>query len=154
MWQVFFRSISTFENLQKRGFIGPGCCVLCRADLESVSHLLLACPFAAKIWYTFSSKLAIWGPCHSDVQGFITDWQARNYKGDFCEFRVGLLHAIFWCIWGERNDRIFRDRYRTTDQTVWRIATIVGRWLRVADRVSQDDVRRWMSLWHHTFDPG
>ncbi|CAN1766060.1 hypothetical protein LINPERHAP1_LOCUS9816 [Linum perenne] len=152
VWQVFYKSISTFENLQKRGFIGPSVCVLCRADLESVSHLLLSCSFSSWIWLTFSSKLAIWGPAHSDVSNFIREWQVRNSR--FQSFKVGLMHVLFWCIWGERNDRIFRDRVRTREQLVWKIAVTICRWLRVANIITRDEMKDWLELWRLHFDPG
>ncbi|CAN1180371.1 hypothetical protein LINPERHAP2_LOCUS34742, partial [Linum perenne] len=159
LWQVFHKSISTYENLQKRGFIGPSCCVLCKADLESVSHLLVSCPFSSQVWTILSSKLAIWGPLHSDVSYFLRDWQTRNCKGEFHKFKEVLVHAVWWCLWGGgggggRNDRIFRDRSRSREQLIWRIFSLVGRWVRVADRISQEELRNWMSLWHHDFDPG
>ncbi|CAN1751888.1 Putative ribonuclease H protein At1g65750 [Linum perenne] len=153
VWQVAHKNISSFENLQKRGFVGPNWCVMCRAGLESVSHLFLDCPFALQIWYTFSSKLAIWGPEHFDVREVIRGWQGRNCDGSFEEFRSRLLHAIFWYIWGERNSRIFRDRESSVVQVVKKIAWAVGRWLAVADRLSRDVIRSWFALWRLVFDP-
>ncbi|CAN1779103.1 hypothetical protein LINPERHAP1_LOCUS14631 [Linum perenne] len=136
LWQVYHRNISTFDNLTKRGFVGPNFCVLCRADLESVSHLFLGCRFSYSVWTTFSSKLAMVGPIDFDVHGFILGWQFRNCVGGLEIFRTCLLHAVFWYIWGERNSRIFRDEVSTIPILVWKIALAVGRWLRVAGKIS------------------
>ncbi|CAN1166504.1 Putative ribonuclease H protein At1g65750, partial [Linum perenne] len=147
VWLAFLRRVSTLDNLQRRGFIGPNFCVMCRADLESVSHLLLSCPFADFVWATFSSKLAIWGPFPNDTQEFIHSWQARNFSRRWRAFLELSLHAIFWAIWLERNARIFRDRERSPRQILWKVAFSVGRWLRASGDISHDDFREWLSLW-------
>ncbi|CAN1772223.1 hypothetical protein LINPERHAP1_LOCUS12131 [Linum perenne] len=141
------------DNLQKRGFIGPNICVMCRADLESVSHLFLSCPFACYIWVALSSKLAIWGPFSMDIQEFIRSWQAGNYSRRTRVFAEMLMHAIFWVIWLERNARIFRDRERSPRHLVWKVAFSVGRWLKAMDAISQDDFRIWMVGWNGLHDP-
>ena len=38
-WLVFRNKIPTWDNLQKRGWTGPGICVLCNLDEEAISHL-------------------------------------------------------------------------------------------------------------------
>ncbi|CAN1195894.1 hypothetical protein LINPERHAP2_LOCUS43311, partial [Linum perenne] len=112
IWQVFHKSISTFDNLAKRGFVGPSICVLCRADLESVSHLFLGCRFSCSIWSTFSSKLAMFGPTDSDVSGFIIGWQGRNCVSEFEIFSTGLMHAVFWYIWEKRIAGFLERKFR------------------------------------------
>ncbi|CAN1179405.1 hypothetical protein LINPERHAP2_LOCUS34177 [Linum perenne] len=154
VWQVFYKNISTYDNLQKRGFIGPNVCVLCRADLESVSHLFVSCSFTSQVWLTFSSKLAIWGPDPGNISDFIWGWQSRNYFSSYRRFRDRLLHAVLWYIWLERNDRIFRGRELSGDSLVWKIASVIGRWLFVAGLHTRDECHSWMSFWHSDLDPG
>ncbi|CAN1824637.1 Putative ribonuclease H protein At1g65750 [Linum perenne] len=100
LWIVFHRNISTFENLARRGFVVPSICVLCRADHESVSHLFGSCRYTSTVWTAFSSKLAIHGPFEQEVDDFIIGWQDRNCLSQFKLFWKGLLHAVFWYIWG------------------------------------------------------
>ncbi|CAN1131720.1 Putative ribonuclease H protein At1g65750 [Linum perenne] len=154
LWQVFYKNISTHENLQKRGFIGPNVCVLCRADLESVSHLFVSCAFTSQVWLIFSSKLAIWGPDHFDIRVLIQGWQSRNFQSGYRRYRDRLIHAIVWFIWLERNNRIFRGKEMSVAAVVWRVADAIGRWLCVASLVSKDELRDWMSLWRSGHDPG
>jgi hypothetical protein len=42
--------ILTWENLVKRGFLGPRKCVLCGKDEEIVLHLFVKCNFTKDIW--------------------------------------------------------------------------------------------------------
>ena len=49
-WLVHQRKILTWENLLKKGFIGPSNCYLCGTDEETIEHLLNLCPFTSKVW--------------------------------------------------------------------------------------------------------
>ena len=42
--------VPTWDILQKRNFQGPGWCVLCKKELESISHLFITCPFSIAVW--------------------------------------------------------------------------------------------------------
>ncbi|CAN1254586.1 LINE-1 reverse transcriptase homolog [Linum perenne] len=154
VWQVFHRRVSTMDNLHKRGLIGPNFCVMCRADLESVSHLFLSCTFASRVWTIFSFKLAIWGPFPSEVQVFIHSWQAGNLSRRLRPFEEVAIHAIFWFLWLERNDRIFRDIKRSPRQVLWKAILAMGRWLRAAGSILVDELHTWLSSWSIEHDPG
>eukprot|EP00253_Pinus_taeda_P024317 PITA_24317 len=49
-WTVAHQSILTRDNLRRRGMEGPSRCPLCLSDEETLSHLLLLCPFAQEVW--------------------------------------------------------------------------------------------------------
>ncbi|CAN1767685.1 Putative ribonuclease H protein At1g65750 [Linum perenne] len=144
LWQVFHKNISTCDNLARRGFIGPNMCVMCRVDLESVSHLFFTCDYAYLAWSSLISKLAMFGPFSLDVQEVIREWQSRNCLSGFESFRNCVIHAVFWYLWGERNNRIFRDLKTSPTIVVSKIIFAVGRWLYSADKVSKGD--RLLSL--------
>ena len=44
-WLVLKNKVLTWDNLQKRGKIGPVICPLCRAGEETVLHLFSRCMF-------------------------------------------------------------------------------------------------------------
>ena len=50
LWCVLENKVPTWDNLQERGFQGPGWCALCRDKGESVTHLFLKCPFCKQVW--------------------------------------------------------------------------------------------------------
>ncbi|CAN1840916.1 hypothetical protein LINPERHAP1_LOCUS36276, partial [Linum perenne] len=154
-WLAFHRNISTFKNLARRGFIGPSICVLCRADLKSVSHLFRSCRYTLVVWDAFSSKLAIHGPFEQEVDDFIIGWQDRNCLSQFQPFRKCLIHAVFWYICGERNNRIFRGDEVSSHRLVSKIVFAVGRWLRAAGKISSDEFGAWLRTWRQvSFDVG
>jgi hypothetical protein len=52
---LFFRlaadqNILTWDNLLKKGWVGPGFCYLCRAAAEDNAHLFIHCHFTKAIW--------------------------------------------------------------------------------------------------------
>lgn len=50
MWTALLEKISNMNMLQRKGFFLPNICLLCYQDAESVSLLLLHCPFSWEIW--------------------------------------------------------------------------------------------------------
>jgi hypothetical protein len=42
--------ILTWDNLIKRGFVGPSRCFLCGEEEETINHLMVKCPFTKDVW--------------------------------------------------------------------------------------------------------
>jgi hypothetical protein len=50
LWLVVHNNILTWDNLRKRGFIGPSWCQLCGSEEETQNHLLNLCTYSSSIW--------------------------------------------------------------------------------------------------------
>jgi hypothetical protein len=50
LWLAVNNKILTWNNLQLRGWKGPGHCQLCKKDSEDSAHLFIHCPFTKLIW--------------------------------------------------------------------------------------------------------
>eukprot|EP00253_Pinus_taeda_P006972 PITA_06972 len=50
LWCILKRKIPTWDILQSRFFIGPGRCLLCKSDGETINHLFTSCPVSLRIW--------------------------------------------------------------------------------------------------------
>jgi hypothetical protein len=50
LWLAVKNKILTWNNLQLRGWKGPGRCHLCKRDSEDNAHLFIHCPFTKLIW--------------------------------------------------------------------------------------------------------
>ena len=50
MWLVHHRKILTWDNLKKRGMLGPSRCHLYETQEETIEHPLNNCIFTDKIW--------------------------------------------------------------------------------------------------------
>jgi hypothetical protein len=43
MWLVHHKKILTWDNIRKRGILGPSICQLCKAEEETMEHILNSC---------------------------------------------------------------------------------------------------------------
>jgi hypothetical protein len=50
LWLVAHKSILTWDNLMKRGFVGPSICPLFLAEAETQNHLLNLCSYNSQVW--------------------------------------------------------------------------------------------------------
>ncbi|CAN1229638.1 Putative ribonuclease H protein At1g65750, partial [Linum perenne] len=151
VWLVWHKKIATIDNLQKRGMQMPNMCVLCYEDLESVDHIMLSCAFTLKVWARLSSRLSFYGPSPIDTRGFVAAWKGMNCASPFCVVMDHLLHATFWFLWLERNNRIFKDKAMHYNQVSIKILVNIGNWLSAGNMFSQAELIRWSKF---VFDPG
>jgi hypothetical protein len=50
LWLIIHNIILTWDNLKRRGFIGPSICVLCQCQEETKEHLFNGCHYNQSIW--------------------------------------------------------------------------------------------------------
>jgi hypothetical protein len=101
--------ILTWDNLIKRGMIGPSRCVLCGEREEYVNHLMVECLFTKEIWNSILNELhlkRIWGggPLSDCYQEWIKEILERDTW-------LYLLE-----IWKHRNMIIFEDHNLSLQQ--------------------------------------
>jgi hypothetical protein len=109
-WLVLHNRILTWENLRKRGYIGPSRCHLCQAKEETTNHLLDECSYTTELWdwatgiYRQSNR--IWG----NISATINNWNESYNENEMVNLCWNLTSGmIIWEIWKERNRRIFRN---------------------------------------------
>jgi hypothetical protein len=56
-WLVTEQRILTWDTLQKKGWVGPGLCHLCRAATEDSTHIFIHCQFSQAAWSNILSIL-------------------------------------------------------------------------------------------------
>lgn len=49
VWLCLANRINSWDNLQKKGWIGPSYCCLCLGDAESVDHIFVDCSFTKEV---------------------------------------------------------------------------------------------------------
>jgi len=52
---VHHKKILAWDNIQKRGILGPSRCQRCEAQEETMEHLLNNCIFTFRLWDTFTT---------------------------------------------------------------------------------------------------
>ena len=103
-WLVLNRAILTWDNLKKRGYIGPGICVLCWTHDESIDHLFIFCEFTKLIWSMLGPELDlrhVWG--HLDLHSSFEQWVFKHSLNPIISI------IVYWALWRHRNSIIFED---------------------------------------------
>ena len=58
VWLVLANKLLTWDNEQKRSWVGPGRCILCKKE-ESIYHLFVTCSYARDIWKEIIQGLVV-----------------------------------------------------------------------------------------------
>ena len=62
IWLVLNNKILTWDNLQRKGKIGPGICSLCFANIETVNHISINCSIWKSVWGVVCEQLQLHPP--------------------------------------------------------------------------------------------
>jgi hypothetical protein len=105
-WLVVENKILTWKNLQKRGWVGPGICHLCKGKRESGKHLFVHLfvnfPFTISVWNKVKLSLKYTNGWYGQTMNeCFENWAKQNF--DY----PTLPAFICWFIWLERNKTIF-----------------------------------------------
>lgn len=109
-WLVWKDKVHIWQNLQRRGKIGPRVCTLCLKATEDTTHLFYTCPFAKDVHLSLSKFFHLEPPTYDYVEQCYKWWSQR---GKHLRIIPIILH---WCIWCSRNRWIFEDMPGTLDQ--------------------------------------
>jgi hypothetical protein len=119
LWLVAHNNILTWDNLRKRGFIGPSWCQLCEQEEETQNHLLNLCPYSSCIWDQSASIMRTSDRNRIGLKETIEGWRSSTFHSPILNRIWQLLPGfILWKIWKERNRRIFNSVTRNW-QEVW-----------------------------------
>jgi hypothetical protein len=110
LWLVVHSSILTWDNLSKRGFVGPSMCILCGETAETMNHLLTSCPYTAQIWDQSALIMRTSDCVRDNIVDTITNWRDQVFHSPLLNRIWQLLPGfILWQVWKERNRRLFRN---------------------------------------------
>jgi len=110
MWLVHHKKILTWDNIRKRGILGPSKCQLYEEQEETMEHILNYCSYTTWLWNSFSN---IFQQSNRDRESITNT--LNNCRRSFLEneainrawaFTPGF---IIWNFWKEINKRIFKD---------------------------------------------
>ena len=111
-WTAAHQSILTRDNLRRRGMEGPSRCPLCLSDVETVSHLLLLCPFAQEVWRGVLKLEPANFDFPDSIPSLFRSWASSspfsfNKKSLLKTSWMWIPKFTCWKLWLERNNRIF-----------------------------------------------
>lgn len=111
IWLTLRDKILTWVNLQKKGIHGPGICVLCDSNEETVEHLFIFC----SVWRTVAVhvcdllNLCTISPAAS-IEVMINNWIKNLPRNSPLLFLP--LHMM-WIIWKARNESYLMEEKRS-----------------------------------------
>jgi hypothetical protein len=109
VWSAALGKILTHDNLRKRKVIVIEWCCLCKKSGESIDHLLLHCEVVQALWSYVLTLFGVEWVMPRTVLELLNSWGAALGGGHAIEaWRLAPL-CLLWCIWRERNARLFED---------------------------------------------
>jgi len=103
-WLLLNHRVLTWDVMCRRGWIGPGYCILCKQDVETAAHLFIHCLFTQQIWKDISRFMGIpstWR--QNSLRACFTHW-VNNQK-----LHPALPLFICWGVWLHKNRCLFED---------------------------------------------
>lgn len=96
--------ILTWDNLQKREWIGPGLCTRCHKADKNIQHIFINCAYTTSIWAKLEREETR-GKGSGEVIEIADIWENCTNEN-----RGTLITALLWNIWLERNNRIISSK--------------------------------------------
>ena len=87
-------------------------CCMCKEDKESIDHMFLHCKVARESWDTVLNLFGMNWVMPRRVVDLLTCWQGKLGQHRHIEIWKAVPHCLMWCLWKERNARIFEDGER------------------------------------------
>uniref|UniRef100_A0A5B7BN90 Reverse transcriptase zinc-binding domain-containing protein n=1 Tax=Davidia involucrata TaxID=16924 RepID=A0A5B7BN90_DAVIN len=94
------------DNLKRRGFVLASRCIMCEKEEETSNHLFLHCDVARVLWNVLFSL----GGCQWVMPRTVRElscWKKGSKHRPLAKAWKMVPFCLFWCIWGERNNRTF-----------------------------------------------
>ncbi|KAF3784619.1 putative ribonuclease H protein [Nymphaea thermarum] len=115
VWLLLNGHINTFDHLQRLGISLANQCPLCLAAAESRVHLFTSCPFfcsvLASAWPSFVNNLS--NP--PSIHLFFLFCPSSHLSFTWGRVWRFWLISSWWRIWEERNNRVFRDTFSSSE---------------------------------------
>eukprot|EP00253_Pinus_taeda_P005630 PITA_05630 len=106
--------IITWDNIRKRGILGPSRCQLCGEQEETMEHLLNSCIFTSKLWDFFANIFNQSNRDKESITNTLHGWRNYGSNNEILYSAWALLPSfILWNVWKERNKRIFKEEKNT-----------------------------------------
>uniref|UniRef100_A0A803PV88 Reverse transcriptase domain-containing protein n=1 Tax=Cannabis sativa TaxID=3483 RepID=A0A803PV88_CANSA len=114
-WRVYHHILPVALNLFRRKTIPQPHCSFCKNPVETVTHALLDCSRAAKIWKASPFRTFYLSNRYVDVKEFMLNGFDQLNKDS-----LSLLLSIMWAIWNSRNKKLFANSdMAPTDIVAW-----------------------------------
>jgi hypothetical protein len=151
IWTASLGKILTTDNLRKRRVIILDWCCLYKADGESVNHLLLHYPVARDLWNLVCCLFGVSWVMPRGVVDLLLCWNGSLGNREASKIWKMIPHCIMWCLWGERNSRIFNGEESSIPALKFRFLLALFEWLKATDLISSKSISEMLMLCYFLF---
>lgn len=144
LWRASTDCLPSREMLRTRNVQVSPVCAVCNADVESIFHVLVLCPFAS----ICLAKLNC--PLPSVIDSNFTEWLTMVFQ--YQKNMVLKIVMVCWLVWRSRNELIWNKRSIDPNEVVLSASSILDQWSSVQDRsydqflgymTPEDGMERW-----------
>ncbi|GJS68511.1 reverse transcriptase zinc-binding domain-containing protein [Tanacetum coccineum] len=116
VWLAVQNKLTTQDKIKQWGSYDVMCCALCRKDSDAHSHLFFECEYSKEFWGKVLEKMGVFGSTYkwNDIVAEMS--RKFNRNSIKCIIRRLCFAASVYLVWQERNNRIFRDEIRSTEE--------------------------------------
>jgi hypothetical protein len=79
LWLTTQNHILTWDNLLKKGFIGPSRCTLCQQSEETMEHLLNNCHYSQQIWDWGAQAMRRSKRNRGSIRDTLANWETISF---------------------------------------------------------------------------
>ena len=151
IWTTSLGEILTTDNLRRRRVIILDWCCLCKANGESVNHLLLHCPVARDLWNLVCSLFGVSWVMPKGVVDLLFYWNGSLGSREAGKIWKMIPHCLMWCLWCERNSRIFNGEETSIPALKFRFLQALFEWLKISDLISSKSISKMLMLCYFLF---
>jgi hypothetical protein len=129
-WLLLHDRLWTAARRKRRGLQDDDGCTLCDQEQETAAHIAGECVYARGVWFRVLARLRAPGLMSQPGDLFL-DWWLQCRTSLPSAWHAGfdsLVILVAWCLWKERNQRMFHNARRTPLQLVGFIAEEAERW--------------------------
>lgn len=112
-WLMMLNKILTIDNLMKRGWNMVNRCIMCKSQLETVSHLFEKCTVTEEIYRHISTTMRMKIPIRQARKALINNELSKEERS--------LLQITQFVIWRERCSRVFTDKSNSNDLLIQQV---------------------------------
>ncbi|KAG2312978.1 hypothetical protein Bca52824_024535 [Brassica carinata] len=108
-WMAMLSRLPTKDRLASWGLAVPLQCVLCSSGHESHHHLFFQCSYVTGVWARFCGNSIPSVPSSLQAVAALLSSHQVTSSSDLSAVIKLLLQCIIYCVWRERNMRIFQQ---------------------------------------------
>ncbi|XP_026436569.1 uncharacterized protein LOC113334556 [Papaver somniferum] len=150
LWLIAHGRLPTIDMLQNRRIDVHATCLFCTAP-ETASHLFLHCDFAKSVWDVLTMKLKWLYAMPENVALALQAWQLNLSDKAKSEIWRLVPVAIIWCLWKERNNRVFNGNPSSAAVVAHKVVYMLFTWsldFKYFEEVDSKEVmRNWCKIY-------